>query len=1016
MSTVTSLSFQTSPPPSQSVSSAALIQWKHIPFFEREEGNISPLNSGDASVRNSTGENGSEDLDEGPFKYLKDYNYPLTSESAHSTGSIHITHPVPPVPEHIDPFQSMQKTVFHSESCKVFESGKRITSLIVVKSIAGVSSRGRSSMMGVGIPNFGRSVGTSSDDVVVIIAASQELSKQPLIKIIQYDPTVAAASKSPQTSKPPSTKSPFTVLKVIKPEVGKTSSTRRMSISGNNNGSSDPSQIEFRLGVITAMTISPSLSPLIVGFSSGSVLLIKGDVLRDRNVKQKVLVTEGETVTGLKYRDDKATGSSMIYVSTSNDVSAIILDGKDNKVVFDHHGCNHGCATMTNKGEFLVGRNEAVYLYTSDGRGPCFILQGSKTHLSIYNNYLVTLCHDTLLNRYTVSVYDIRNKFIAYSGNFGSVKAVLDVWGSVCVVTGEGKLFRLVEKSIQSKLSLLYQRELFALALKLIQPLDSGLTSDKELISDIYKRWGDALYSKGDYDGAMQQYLQTIGHLEPSHVIRKFLDAQRIPNLILFLQTLHTKGIANSDHTTLLLNCYTKMKDVKSLDDFLKSDEELTFDVETAIKVCRNAGYFQHAVYLAEKYEEHDWYLRIQLDDLGNYNDALAYINRLPSDMIKAYIKQYGKTFINNIPEATTELLIKLNSNSGQTKNEVDGDHEETLPEHYIHLYTPSESQTASLTRFLEFLVQQERDRYQDEMSTDNQKGSELVWNTLLEVYLMSKSERKRRDQVMSILKDPKAHYDINHALVLCKMYNFTSGMLYLYEKLDLYKDILQLYIDTNDFQKVIQAALQYGSRDPTIWIQVLSFFGSKHDECEKELTETLNNILFFAASIFLRNIISPLQVIQVLGRNKSTKIKVVKDYITRRLRVEEQLLQEDKNITASYKSETENMRKQIEELETKPITFQASHCTACSAPLRLPAVHFMCKDSYHLSCLNENERECPKCATKTRMMKEIKRTLADSANDPDLFYGQLGDAEDGFHVIADWFSKKAILSTKEQL
>lgn len=61
------------------------------------------------------------------------------------------------------------------------------------------------------------------------------------------------------------------------------------------------------------------------------------------------------------------------------------------------------------------------------------------------------------------------------------------------------------------------------------------------------------------------------------------------------------------------------------------------------------------------------------------------------------------------------------------------------LPEHYIHLYTPSESQTASLTRFLEFLVQQERDRYQDEMSTDNQKGSELVWNTLLEVYLMSK-------------------------------------------------------------------------------------------------------------------------------------------------------------------------------------------------------------------------------------------------------------------------------------
>lgn len=95
----------------------------------------------------------------------------------------------------------------------------------------------------------------------------------------------------------------------------------------------------------------------------------------------------------------------------------------------------------------------------------------------------------------------------------------------------------------------------------------------------------------------------------------------------------------------------------------VQSDEELTFDVETAIKVCRNAGYFQHAVYLAEKYEEHDWYifvyvidfyatfsycvtifiryLRIQLDDLGNYNDALAYINRLPSDMVRCRFLLY---------------------------------------------------------------------------------------------------------------------------------------------------------------------------------------------------------------------------------------------------------------------------------------------------------------------------------------------------------------------------------------
>lgn len=104
------------------------------------------------------------------------------------------------------------------------------------------------------------------------------------------------------------------------------------------------------------------------------------------------------------------------------------------------------------------------------------------------------------------------------------------------------------------------------------------------------------------------------------------MDAQRIYNLTSYLQELHSRGLANADHTTLLLNCYTKLKDVSRLDEFIKvrysqamlyyhqihshickqNDEDLTFDLETAITVCRQAGYFEHAVYLAERFEEHD--------------------------------------------------------------------------------------------------------------------------------------------------------------------------------------------------------------------------------------------------------------------------------------------------------------------------------------------------------------------------------------------------------------------------
>ena len=119
----------------------------------------------------------------------------------------------------------------------------------------------------------------------------------------------------------------------------------------------------------------------------------------------------------------------------------------------------------------------------------------------------------------------------------------------------------------------------------------------------------------------------------------QFLDAQRIHNLVTYLQELHAQGRANADHTTLLLNTYTKLKDVSRLDSFIKREaaretDELPFDLDTAIRVCRQAGYFEHASYLAKKYERHEDYLRIQIEDAGKHKDALSYLRRLGTEAV----------------------------------------------------------------------------------------------------------------------------------------------------------------------------------------------------------------------------------------------------------------------------------------------------------------------------------------------------------------------------------------------
>jgi hypothetical protein len=139
--------------------------------------------------------------------------------------------------------------------------------------------------------------------------------------------------------------------------------------------------------------------------------------------------------------------------------------------------------------------------------------------------------------------------------------------------------------------------------------------------------------------------INTSGRYIANTTPPQFLDAQRIHNLVTYLQELHSLGLANSDHTTLLLNTYTKLKDVVRLDSFIKTESrrnstgdgdttELPFDLETAIRVCRQAGYFEHASYLAKKYERHEDYLRIQIEDSENYKDALVYLRRLGPDAV----------------------------------------------------------------------------------------------------------------------------------------------------------------------------------------------------------------------------------------------------------------------------------------------------------------------------------------------------------------------------------------------
>ena len=89
------------------------------------------------------------------------------------------------------------------------------------------------------------------------------------------------------------------------------------------------------------------------------------------------------------------------------------------------------------------------------------------------------------------------------------------------------------------------------------------------------------------------------------------------------------------------------------------------------------------------------------------------------------------------------------------------------------------------------------------------------------------------------------------------------------------------------------------------------------------------------------------------------------------------------------------------------------TRCATCGGSLDLPAVHFMCKHSYHERCLPESNNankdqqlECPQCAAQNTAIRAIKRTQEDLANRHDVFKAELRDSSEKFKTVTDFFAK----------
>ena len=243
--------------------------------------------------------------------------------------------------------------------------------------------------------------------------------------------------------------------------------------------------------------MSNNLTHLAVGLADGTVLLYRhlssslqsSSSLTSLPKPRVIHESPTEPITGLGFREaSEDVPHIYLFIVTINRTLAYLASAKGSgtasATVVDEVGCGLGCATMDwQEKEMIVARDEAIYLCGTDGRGACYAFEGilhdpqpelpllihlymhsligHKSSVQSHLNYLVIVSppitvsasHASATVRHfaarssasaditKLTVFDVENKFIAYSGTFTEgVKDVFCEWGQIFVLSNDGKV------------------------------------------------------------------------------------------------------------------------------------------------------------------------------------------------------------------------------------------------------------------------------------------------------------------------------------------------------------------------------------------------------------------------------------------------------------------------------------------------------------------------------------------------------------------------------------------------
>lgn len=760
----------------------------------------------------------------------------------------------------------------------------------------------------------------------------------------------------------------------------------------------------------------------------------------------------------------------------------------------------------------LAPPSVTVLSIADDGSG-----SSKKIHLLWHSGYAVLLTESpTRAKSFRLQCYDIANRIRALrrgQETFTDVAFLLSAsaGGELLVLVqapGERTSLAYVATALKeidtlSKLDLLFSKECYGIAKSIADRQSQGV--DPTLHRLIEKRYADYLYSKGKYADAMAEYTACIGGLEPSYVIRRYMQSQQIELLTGYLESLHQRRhgyAAHVSHTTLLLNCYIRQRDEGKLLAFVQRDD-IRFDAPNAIAVCRQGGYYEAALRIADKYAQSYEQASILIHDMRDPKKALGFVRTLGVDDAEEILRKAGKQLIAWEPLHTTDAILQLCISWPGPARRLPADLQaqrsfakparRAPATEFMHVFVDS---PVCLLNFLRGIVSSgvleadfdaaeyggalgggssvvKRPTHREEISADEAGSRKAVYNTLFELFITEElpqsirlvdepdlptdtsgqtaespsgpngevfrveSLQWRLEQAMTFLEAYAGRYDNYVVLTLSHQHRFEDGIVFLLRQMGLTGGLINFYgnklagaatpaarkdakqkllqeIDLVDGQQAAAGEAGRAARQDA-WMTLLALLA----QCPPTEWEDVARVL---ARIEEHCLLSPTVVMEIIcGPRSKLQLSAVRDYCQRtmaRQAVGTRLSQER---TAGHLQRIEDLKQSIAALQTEATVFTCEQCAQCGQPLDFPAVHLLCRHSFHQRCLNVTT-QCNLCSTGHRQVLESAKEQQDqvrSASGADEFFRRLalpeGEGPDsangggGFAVLAEYISKGAL-------